>query len=321
MVKWSDSWLEKVDANNVKLKLWVIKKEIQYAKCSFCSSDIKFGKQGFQAFIQHSKRAHHQNISSIRFDTRNAQKQATLLPTTPVNNKQKQQVISITPTLQTQVTAAEGLWVFKVSEDDLSLRTCDDISTLFKRMFPDSNIANLITMSRSKISYILQDGLGSSLLLSWLCDNISKSTGCYTLMFDETTTKQNKKQMDLLIRYFDETEEKFVTKFLGCVMFCRATADDICNLFIKLHDDNIYDLPWGKLFNISADGQNIKKTIWRKFQELLQERNYKGLLDFISCTLHTMHNAFRKEISSHQLGEVVEQLAFDLHAWFNVTLV
>ena len=65
MVKWSDSWLEKVDANNVKLKLWVIKKDIQYAKCSLCSSDIKFDKQGFQAFIQHSKRAHHQNISSI----------------------------------------------------------------------------------------------------------------------------------------------------------------------------------------------------------------------------------------------------------------
>ena len=69
-------------------------------------------------------------------------------------------------------------------------------------------------MSRSKISYVLQDGLGP-LLLSWLCENISKSTGCYTLMFDETTTEQNKKQMDLLIRYFDETEEKVVTKFFG----------------------------------------------------------------------------------------------------------
>ena len=318
MVKWSDSWLEKVDANNVKQKLWVIKKDIQYAKCSLCSSDIKFDKQGFQAFIQHSKRAHHQNISSIRSDTRNAQEQATVLPTT-VNNKQKQQVISIAPTLQTQFTAAEGLWAFKVSEDDLSLHTCDDISTLFERMFPDSNIANLITMSRRKISYVLQDGLGP-LLLSWLCDNILKSTGCYTLMFNETTTEQNQKQRDLLIRYFNETEEKVVTKFLGCVMFCRATADDICDLFIKLHDDKIYDLPWGRLFNISADRRNINKAIWRKFQELLQERNYKGLLDFISCTLHTMHNAFRKGISSLQFGEVVEQLAFDLHAWLKVTL-
>ena len=217
MVKWLDSWLEKVDANNVKLKLRVMKKDIQYAKCSLCSSDIKFDKQGFQAFIQHSKRVHHQNISSIRFDTRNAQKQATLLPTT-VNNKQTQQVRSISPTLQTQVTAAQGLWAFKVSEDDLSLRTCDDISTLFKWMFPDSNIANLLTMSRSKISYVVQDRLGP-LLLSWLRDNISKSTGCYTLMFDETITEQNKKQVDLLIRYFDETEE-VVTKFLGWVMFC-----------------------------------------------------------------------------------------------------
>ena len=74
----------------------------------------------------------------------------------------------------------------------------------------------------------MQDGLGP-LLLSWLCDNISKSTGFDTLMFGETATEQNKKQMDLLIRYFDETEEKVVTKFLGCVMFYGATADDICD--------------------------------------------------------------------------------------------
>ena len=210
-------------------------------------------------FIQHSKRAHHQNISSIRCDTRNAQKQATLLPTIPVNNKQKQHAIRIAPTLQTQVTAAEELWAFKVSEADLSWRTCDDISTPFKRMFPDSNIANLITMSRSKISYVLQDGLGP-LLLSWLCDNISKSTGCYTLMFDEATTEQNKKQMDLLIRYFDETEEKVVTIFLGCVMFCRATADDICNLFIKLHDDKIYDLPWRRLLTLLMGQTSTKQS-------------------------------------------------------------
>ena len=123
-------------------------------------------------------------------------------------------------------------------------------------------------------------------------------------MFDETTTEQNKKQMDLLIRYFDETEEKVVTKFLGCVMFCRATADDICDLFIKLHDDKIYDLPWGRLFNISADGPNINKAIWRKFQELLQERNYKGLLDFISCTLHTITMLLEKAFHHTNLGRL-----------------
>ena len=47
----------------------------------------------------------------------------------------------------------------------------------------------------------------------------------------------------------------------------------------------------------------------------------KEITKVYSCTLHTMHNAFRKGISSHQFGEVVEQLAFDLHAWFKVTLV
>ena len=41
----------------------------------------------------------------------------------------------------------------------------------------------------------------------------------------------------------------------------------------------------------------------------------KGLLPFSSCTVHVVHNGFHKGIG--QLTQGVDQLAFELHAWFN----
>ena len=101
---------------------------------------------------------------------------------------------------------------------------------------------------------------------------------------------------------------------------CRATAVEITKMFTDLQDNKIYDLPCVRLFNISADGPNINKAVWRNLNEELQARNHKGLIEFVNCTLHTVCNAFRKGVASHGCGEVVEQLAFDLHAWYKVSI-
>ena len=42
--------------------------------------------------------------------------------------------------------------------------------------------------------------------------------------------------------------------------------------------------------------------------------------EFLNCTLHTVHNAFRKGVASHVCGEAVEQFALDLHVWFKVRI-
>ena len=48
-------------------------------------------------------------------------------------------------------------------------------------------------------------------------------------MFDETTTQQNKKQMDVLIRFWDEDQNLVVTRYLSSLFFARATAEDTCD--------------------------------------------------------------------------------------------
>ena len=73
----------------------------------------------------------------------------------------------------------------------------------------------------------------------------------------ETTREQKIKQMDILVQYWDKEKHLVVTKYLGSLTFCCSVAVDITKMFTT----KIYDLPWARLFNISADGLNINKAI------------------------------------------------------------
>ena len=67
MVKWTDVWLEKLDMNQVKIKLWAEKKNSEYAVCKLCLSELKYSSVGFQALFQHSSKPKHKSVSNIRF--------------------------------------------------------------------------------------------------------------------------------------------------------------------------------------------------------------------------------------------------------------
>ena len=91
------------------------------------------------------------------------------------------------------------------------MRDCDHTPLLFKNMFPDSSICRSFSMFKGKVSYIFQDGLGP-LLLKWTCQSVHRSSSCFTIMFDETTTEQKIKQMDILVRDWDEEKHLLVNK-------------------------------------------------------------------------------------------------------------
>ena len=151
-----------------------------------------------QTLRQHSAKPKHVEISKITFsNTVRGFETCTSLSST------SQKKLFIAPSLQDKVSATEALWLFKTAEKDMSLQDSDNVPALFQNMFTDSEIAKSFTMGRNKATYIYQDGLGS-LLASWLCKDVSKSEGTFSLIFYETTMNQRKKQMDLLLRFWDE---------------------------------------------------------------------------------------------------------------------
>ena len=95
--------------------------------------------------------------------------------------------------LQTRYMEAECLWAFKVVEQDWSFHFCDDINSLFYRMFP-CEVSEKFSVSHAKMSYIVRHGL-SEVLLNEFVDDIKSSIGTSTLLLDQTTTSQLKKAM------------------------------------------------------------------------------------------------------------------------------
>ena len=126
-------------------------------------------------------------------------------------------------------------------------------------MFPDSHIAQHMTMSRTKVAYIIGYGLGPYFLQKIIDDILRSPNTHYTIYIDETTTAQVKKQMDVLLSYFSDTDGKVKVRVLKAVVFGHAFAETVTDeLQTTLQE---LGLPLKNLLSISSDGPNVNKAI------------------------------------------------------------
>ena len=128
---------------------------------------------------------------------------------------------------------SETLWALKTASDNSPFRTTDGIPELFQRMFVDSSIAQHMTMSRTKVSYMMGYGLRPHFLQMTVDDILSSPNTYYTIHFDETTTVKVKKQMDVLVRYFSETNGEIKVRFLKAVVFGHAFGEKVGDELLK----------------------------------------------------------------------------------------
>ena len=199
--------------------------------------------------------------------------------------------------------------MLKVVESDDSLTSCDNIGKLFMQMFL-GNISNQFQLGGSKASCVVSDGR-SPCILDETVKNIKTCGTGYTAMFDETTANQNRKQLDVLIRYWSIETKQIVSKCLTFVFFGRASGIDISMNILQTIKETC--LPLDKLFNKSSDGPNINKTVWREINDTLK-KDFSGIIPQTTCCLHIVHNGFLKGLDMY--GKESEELAFDMHYCF-----
>lgn len=106
-----------------------------------------------------------------------------------------------------------------------------------------------------------------------------------------------------------------MTHFFKAIMFEHAPGEDVAEeLLNSLEVEDGIKLPLHQLMSIGSDGPNVNKKIWKLVDQHLKSNGLQGLVEFTPCTLHVVHNAFRKGIDV--FGEDVEGLAVDLFQWF-----
>ena len=59
-----------------------------------------------------------------------------------------------------------------------------------------------------------------------ICKEVQAIDGGFIWMFDETTTNQGKRQMDLLMSFFSKSQIGVVTKYVASFIFGHATGED-----------------------------------------------------------------------------------------------
>ena len=148
-------------------------------------------------------------------------------------------------------------------------------------MFADIKIAENFSVSHTRASYIIREGL-LPYFTQIIIDDLVKFKLPFSIHFDETTTVQVRKQMDLTLRYWSTKHDEVWTVFYTSLFFGHAEGE----------------------------------TVFRNMNELIVQDNpnYPGLVDFGSCTIYTVHNAFGKGLEKY--GKDIDQLCMDLYALF-----
>ena len=138
-----------------------------------------------------------------------------------------------------------------------------------------------------------------------------RESGCaFTLQYDETGNVQNRKQCDILIRYWCATSKQVCVRFFTALMFGHAKGADLSKAILNALENSGFELPLNQLISIGSDGPNVNKTIWNYINKHMKDQGLHGLLPLIPCNLHAVHNAFRKGLDD--FGQEAEQLVIDL---------
>ena len=97
--------------------------------------------------------------------------------------------------------------------------------------------------------------------------------------------------------------------------FGHTSADHLKDLVMEVMDE--CDILVEKFANLSTDGPNINIGLHNRLHHHLNDLLHSGILQFNPCNLHKCHNGFHRGILQH--GKDVENLAFNLLAWFKIS--
>ena len=148
------------------------------------------------------------------------------------------------------------MWALEVIMSNYSYRSCASKSELFSVMFNDSNIAKDFSLGKTKLSYNICYGIAPH-CRGMLIDCL-KEVPFYSLSFDESYNNALKKgQMDLHVRYWEDTKNIVVTRYLDSSFMGKSSAQDVYTHF-KLCAKSLED---AKYLPISSDGPNDELSI------------------------------------------------------------
>ena len=117
--------------------------------------------------------------------------------------------------------------------------------------------------------------------------------------------------MDVNIRFFNNTTNMVVTRYLDSKFLERPNAD---NLFTCICESisGLWEL---KFLQLSMDGPSVNWVVLDKLDDLLVENGHTKTVHIGSCAQHTVHGSFQTGISNTgwDIGRILKAMYYILH--------
>jgi hypothetical protein len=296
--RFNETWLNKTDHDGVKLDKWLKRGEkISTFRCTVCNTgDLDCSNRGWSAISQHMKtKGHSENMQLLKTNSI-----FCIEPPSTIQALSTDDVVPIpqarldivkrpiTLDFQEQVVKAETIWALTVAQRGYSYNSCDGIGDVFRYMFPDSKIAQQFSMQSKKISYVLSHGLGPYFHQELV--KCLKRNEKFVLCFDEQTNNQNRKQLDLLIRYWCHDQGLVVTRYYKSIFLGHATAPILKNAIMDSIKTDGLELK--QLLMLGRDSPFVNLSLENLIQNEMK-KNGGDLLKIGGCPLHVAHNGFK----------------------------
>lgn len=209
---------------------------------------------------------------------------------------------------QDKVAKAELLISGFMAEHNMPFRQADHLVDVFKRAFPDSEIAKEVSLKKTKASYVLQDGIAWDEYQKIV--NICKENK-FSLVIDESTDVSVSQNLALVIRFYDKDRSKVTDAFLDTVEVDDGSAKGLYSAVKKVF--NSKEIPMNNIIGFASDNCSTMLGANNGFQALLK-KDFPSVF-VMGCICHSF--ALCASHASSKLPSWLETLLKDICCYFS----
>ncbi|XP_030853616.1 uncharacterized protein LOC105439660 [Strongylocentrotus purpuratus] len=262
-----------------------------YAFCTVCGADISIKSGGRNDVFRHITSDKHKQTAKARGNTKGIQS------------------FFRSAAGDDSATKAEALFTGFLVEHNLPVAASDHAGPIFKKMFPDSNIATKYGSARTKTSSMIHAmSKNTSALIAEEARN-----SVFSLATDGSNDGGSEQLYPVLLNYFDETKEKVVQALLSLPALTdgASTGENIFQLLNReLSKEKI---PWSNCISFVADNASVMLGRHKGVAAFIQKEHSECYV--VGCPCHMAHNTAEK--ASKALPIAIDELLIDIYYYLD----
>ena len=291
------------------------------ARCLVCKKNFNIYLMGVSALASHASKKKYQSklsgkdssmdIRLLLEASNKSEKSETSDKQTSSTDKQtssKEKTMDKLIINQENTLNAEILWCLTMVLTHESYISCNDLASLFQRMFAGHEVTEHFSLGKTKSRYTMLYGIAPEFKKMLLYD-VNQSP-FFSILVDESLNSELQMcQLYVALRFWNEKKDQAETKYYDSQFLTRPNAE---NLYSGL-ETSMKGLDKVKLLQLAMDGPNVNWNVLNILDDKLESENSPQNLNIGSCALHAVHGAFRDgfQKSSWKTGNLLKS-AFSL---------